>query len=85
MQCVVACGAAVPWAMQVRLKRRHVVWGLSRRASLAAAREFVQFRKHKTMSPDPNGTSAQMLWSQVPLPQYLVARFKLDQPECPHG
>jgi len=53
MPCVIAYGAAVPWAMQVGLKRRHVVWGLSRRSALAAAREFVQLRKHKTTSPAP--------------------------------
>ena len=52
MQCVVACGEAVPWVMQVGLKRRHVVWGLSRRSTVAAAREFVQLRKHKTTSLD---------------------------------
>ena len=52
MQCVVACGAAVPWATEVGLKRRHVVSGFSRHSAPAAAREFVQFRKHKTTSPD---------------------------------
>ncbi len=52
MQYVVAYGAAAPWAMQVGLKRRHVVWGLSRRSALATAGEFVQLRKHKTMRPD---------------------------------
>ena len=36
MPCVVACGAAVPWAMQVGLKRRHVIWGFARRSALAA-------------------------------------------------
>lgn len=35
MQCVVAYGAADPWAMQVGLKRQHVVWGLCRRTGLA--------------------------------------------------
>ena len=39
--------------MQVRLRRRHVVWGSSRRSALAAARELVQFRKHKTTSSAP--------------------------------
>jgi len=53
MQWVVAYGAAVPGAMQVGLKRRHVVWRLSQRSALAAAREFVQLRKHKTMSSAP--------------------------------
>ena len=52
MQCVVGCGAAVPWAMQVGPKRRHVVSASSQRTALAAAREFVQLRKHKTTSPD---------------------------------
>ena len=36
MQCGVAYCAAVPWAMQVGLKRWHVVWGLSRSSVLAA-------------------------------------------------
>ncbi len=62
MQCVVACGAAVPWAMQVGLKRRHVVRGSSRRTALAAAREFVQLRKHKTMSPDPFSPLDYFVW-----------------------
>ena len=42
MQCVVAYGAAVPWAMQGRGKRRHVVCGFPRRTALADAREFVR-------------------------------------------
>ena len=53
MQCVVAYGAAVPWAMQVGRKWRHVVWGLSRRSVLATTREFVQLKNHKTTSHDP--------------------------------
>ena len=51
MQCIVACGEAVPWAMQIGLKRRHVARRLTRRSALAAAHEFVQIRKHKTKSP----------------------------------
>ncbi len=35
-----------------RARDRHVGRGLSRRSALAAAREFVQLRKHKTTSPD---------------------------------